>query len=268
MRKIYLAALLVGMLPATAIAQQAPSGQALIRQAETRAEPLGYKAAQIFKRLKAQNFEKNIEVSNAWIRAQVKFFDEKATPAYRAAVVSMLEGGGDHGLGMRYWLTDQANVAWWDSNVRKAVGDEGYARVVALNEAFPAGSNEYALTYGYERKYDAATDTMDLNGFHSQGLMKGNPRFKFSPGINVDQAFDELVKHGDVVRKQMYSFYDAYAAKKVKPAQVKAFNAAYVKAGGCAVAATSGKEEARAARYLNALNVMASALTELGFKAE
>jgi hypothetical protein len=62
----------------------------------------------------------------------------------------MIDGGGEHGLGMRNWLTDTHNVAWWDNAVRQSVGDEGYARVVALNAAFAPGSKNYLLTYGYD----------------------------------------------------------------------------------------------------------------------
>jgi hypothetical protein len=259
-------ALVLGLFPLGALAQQMPSGAALIKQAEEHPQPLGYKAAEIYQRLIAQDFAKNVEVSNGWIRAHLKFFDERAAPAYKAAVVSMLEGGGDHGLGMRHWLTDQKNAAWWDRAVKQVVGDDGYARIVALNEAFPAGSEDYVLTYGYDRKYDAAADAMELNGAHFDGLMKQSPKFTFAPGAKVDQTFEQLVKHGDDVRKQMYKFYEAYAAGKVTPAQVKTFNVAYVKAGGCALAATEEQEAIRAARYLNALNLMAKTLTELGFK--
>jgi hypothetical protein len=255
-------AMLLGCLalssaPVHAQIAKPPSGDTLIGQAMARVLPLGFGASTIYETLRAQKFENNVEFSNAWIKAQLAAFDA-ASPEFKAAVAPMIEGGGDHGLGMRNWLTDQANVAWWDNTVKAAVGEDGYARVVALNAAFPPGSQDYLLTYGYERKYDAGKNIMALNDLEAPGMMKSVSAF----------TFVELVKFGDPVRRRMFAFYDAFAAGNVTRSQVEAFNAAYVKAGGCAMAATEENQPVRAARYLNALILMSSTLNDLGFKAQ
>ena len=97
-------------------------------------------------------------------------------------------------------------------------------------------------------------------------MMEQATTFTFSPDIKPDESFPELVKFGDPIRMQMFAFYRAFDSGNVTHSQVEAFNVAYVKAGGCAMAATEVNEPARAARYLNALNLMSSTLSDLGFK--
>jgi hypothetical protein len=258
---------LAALLPGVAFGQ-VPTGAKLVQEAEARKAPLGQKAPEIYNKLVKQDFKKNVDTSNSWIRSQVEYFDKKADTSTKAALAHMTNGGGEHGLGMRQWLTDPQNVAWWDNTVRKTVGDEGYARIVALNAAFPPGSRDYILTYGYDRKYDPASDVMALNEATTPGIMKSGARFNFPAGVKTEDTFVQLVKFGDPVRKQMFRFYQDYAAGKVTPDQVRKFNSAYVKAGGCAMAATEEQQMPRALRYLNALNLMAMTMDDLGYKVE
>jgi len=265
MRQLIASVLFMGLFPWHASGQTV-TGAMLIQEAESRPAPLGQKASAIYKQLQRQSFKKNVSTSNSWIRSQVAFFDKKADAATKDALEHMTNGGGEHGLGMRQWLIDPKNVAWWDNMVRKSVGDDGYARVVALNSAFAPGSKDYILTYGHTRKYDPAKDTMSLDDVSAPGVMKSAARFNFTPNVKQGETFEQLVKFGDPVRKQMFRFYDDFAAGKVTAAQVKTFNAAYVMAGGCAMAATEEEQMPRALRYLNALNLMAKTMEELGYK--
>lgn len=241
------------------------TGETLLAQAESRSSPLGFQAATIFKTIEQQSFESNVSFSNAWIKAQLKRYDS-APDFYKKALAPMVEGGGEHGIGMRNWLTDKENVAWWDKTVMKAVGEDGYARVVALNSGFAPGSKDYLLTYGFERKFDNKSGVMSLNGATLDNTSKDKPLFSLKGDMNPKDQFVELVKFGDPVRKQMFAFYDAFNDGNVSRGQVEAFNAAYVKSGGCAMAATDVVERDRMARYLNALNYMGKTLADLGFK--
>jgi hypothetical protein len=106
------------------------------------------------------------------------------------------------------------------------------------------------------------------NNLETPGVMKAANAMNFTPGSKPQDTFVELVKFGAPVRKQMLSFYAAFSAGNVTRSQVETFNAAFVKAGGCAMAATEENEPVRAARYLNALNLMSSTLNDLGFKVQ
>jgi hypothetical protein len=241
------------------------AGQTLLAQAKAETRPLGVDGYAIFQILQHQSFENNVSFSNAWIKAQLEYFDQTKDAEYKTALAPMINGGADHGLGMRNWLTDPKNVGWWDGAVRDAAGDEGYARVVALNAAFAPGSGLYLLTYGYDRRYDAGQNLMKLNDASFEGVMNQAEVSKFAPDTPTKGTFSQLVKFGDPVRRQMFDFYRAYLDGKVTPAQVAVFNEAYIKSGGCALAATEEEEDARAQRYLNALNVMKITLGSLGY---
>jgi hypothetical protein len=245
-----------------------PPGEMLLAQAAAIQRPLGVDAYSTFLTLKNQSFENNVSFSNAWIEGQLEFFDKTPEEIYKLALAPMINGGGEHGLGMRNWLTDSKNVAWWDNTVRDNVGEEGYARIVALNAAFYPGSREYLLTYGYDREYDLATNTMRLDGLPIEGALSAPNAFKFAPGTPPNNSFPQLLKYGDPVRKQMFSFYKAYLEHRVTPTMVQKFNDAYVKAGGCAMAASDVDTPNRSTRYLNALNFMSNTLSDLGFKSE
>jgi len=244
--------------------QQLPPGTEVIKMARARTEPLGFKALKVYDNVKSKPFEENVKFSNQWIRSHINYYDKKAAPRYRVYVKDMIDGGGDVTLGMRGWLSDPQNVAWWDSTIRKLVGDDGYARVVALNAAFPAGSEDYRIVYGGTRRFDPKTSTMSLNGTPQKvelaiGLQTNETR---------DQSFERMTKLGDAVRQQIFNFYDAYAKRKVTAAQVSQFNESFIVAGGCAMANTAPNELDRTIRYLNALNHMAQTLDSLGFQVQ
>lgn len=239
-------------------------GSVLISKSESYERPLGVEAFTIYQVLKNQKFENNIAFSNAWIQGQLKAFDQSTDNTYKSALEPMVEGGHGHGIGMRNWLTDKKNVAWWDKMVRDNSSDEGYARVVALNAAFYPGSKQYLLTYGFNREFDPSSKVMMLND--TKFTNDNKALFEFRPDSDKNNFFPQLVKFGDPVRQQMFSFYEAYSEGKVSPSDVSLFNKTYVKIGGCAMAATDVEEGPRAARYLNALNVMSITLDKLGFK--
>lgn len=248
--------------------QTAPSGDEVVKMARAQAKPIGYEALAIYSKLRVAPFQQNVQFSNRWIQSHITHYDKSRDTAYRAYVKDMIDGGGDVQLGMRSWLSDPRNVAWWDNAVRQSVGDEGYARVVALNAAFAPGSNDYRLTYGGTRLYDSDKAVMTLNGTARPALGPDRIVLKHDPGANKDEMFARMVKLGDGVRQQMFSFYDAYGKKKVNAEQVRAFNEAYMLAGGCALAATDANEVNRLKRYVHALNYMANTLSGLGFKVQ
>ena len=243
-----------------------PSGAEVVKMARAEAKPIGYEALAIYSKLRGAPFQQNVQFSNRWIQSHISYYDKTQDAGYRAYVKDMIDGGGDVQLGMRSWLSDPKNVAWWDNAIRQSVGDEGYARVVALNAAFAPGSNDYRLTYGGTRLFDPAKAVMTLNGTSRPGLSAPRMVLKHDSSANRDAMFAQMVKLGDRVRQQMFNFYDAYSKKRVSAEQVMAFNEAYMWAGGCALAATDANELNRVRRYVHALNYMANALGELGFK--
>jgi hypothetical protein len=243
-----------------ALAEKRPSGAEVIQIAQARSNPLGYGALKVYEKIKARPFKENVQFSNQWIKGHIDYYDHKASPAYRDYVKDMIDGGGDVSLGMRGWLSDPKNVAWWDNTIRKLVNDDGYNRVVALNGAFAPGSDDYRIVYGGSRKFNAATSTLSING---------TPRKTSAVAAGANESHDELfgrmVKRGDEVRRQMFDFYAAYAKGKVSAEQVKKFNESVIVAGGCALSATDAKETARSTRYLNAVNFMGTRMDSLGF---
>jgi hypothetical protein len=243
-----------------------PSGAEVVKMVRAQAKPIGYEALAIYSRLRGAPFEQNVKFSNRWIESHITHYDKTKDAGYRAYVKDMIDGGGDVQLGMRSWLSDPKNVAWWDNAIRQSAGDEGYARVVALNAAFAPGSNDYRLTYGGTRLFDPNKGMMTLNGTSHPGLSAPRMMLKYNPGANSDEMFAQMVKLGDRVRQQMFNFYDAYSKKRVSAEQVRAFNEGYMWAGGCALAATNANEADRVRRYVHALNYMANTLGELGFK--
>lgn len=240
----------------------------LLTTAITLEKPIGVEAVDIFERIKSDSFENNVEFSNSWINQQTAFYDA-ASEEYRNSVEEMIQGGGDEGgLGLGHWLTDPNNAAVWDEAVKSNIGEEGYARVVALNAAFsPQNDNNelFYLTYGGERRFEEATNTLRLQGTNVVTLDLIDLRLVTSNDASLTQIWDEQVKFGDAVRVQMFEFYKAFNEGTITPDQVATFNAAYLAAGGCALAATDVSTELKAERYSNALNLMAKTLGELGF---
>jgi len=268
--KTSFATLLLVCLPLIAVSRsfaqrtQQPSGAEVVKMARARTEPLGFNALKVYEEIKSNPFEENVKVSNQWIRGHIDYYDGKATPQYRAYVKDMIDGGGDVTLGMRGWLSDPKNVSWWDSTIRGLVGEDGYARVVALNAAFPAGSEEYRLVYGGSRRFDSKTNTMSLNGTPQ----KVSAAISIRPNETHEALFERMTRLGDAVRQQVFSFYAAYAKGKTTPAQVGKFNESFIRAGGCAMSNTEARELARSIRYINALNQMTQTLNSLGFRVQ
>lgn len=219
--------------------------------------PLGYDALRVLEVLNSQTFEQNIETSNKWIRAQLAAY-HYGDPNYQRQLSEMITGSYiEGGLGMANWLTDPSNAGVWDKKVRSAVGNAGYARVVALNEAFPPGSMDFCHIYGGERRHNSRTNKLILN-------VSGRSTVPMKSRLANPRKFDELLKFGDEVRVEMFNFYEAFKDGKVSQRQVKKFNATYTLVGGCAVAATD-VANVLLNRYAAGLNLFAKELGELGF---
>ncbi|MDT4895658.1 MAG: hypothetical protein QOH25_735 [Acidobacteriota bacterium] len=253
------------LIVAPTTSAQSPSGDQVVKTVRAQAKPIGYEALAIYMKLRSAPFQQNVQFSNRWIQSHISYYDKSRDAGYRAYVKDMIDGGGDVQLGMRSWLSDPKNVAWWDNAIRQSASDEGYARVVALNAAFAPGSNDYRLTYGGTRLYDSGKNMMSLNGTTRPGLSSDRMTLKYDPRASNDEMFGRMIKFGDTVRQKMFNFYQAYADKKVTPEQVRAFNEAYILAGGCALAGTNALEANRVQRYVHALNFMSQELTRLGF---
>lgn len=235
---------------------------------QPRTTPLGGDAVAIFARIKNNDFQKNIDFSNQWIKDQLSAID-KSNKSSKTYVAEMVEGNREKGiLGMRFWLTDEKNLATWDKTIQRNAGDEGYARVVALNAAFRPGSDEYHWVYGGVRTYDPKKNVMSLNKSERLGVPQKEVLVTFKEGATGEQRMDTLVKFGDAIRKQMFKFYEDFSNGKVTQEQVTRFNEAYIRAGGCAMAATQPETSPLATRYLNSLNLMATTLNKMGYKVE
>ena len=190
---------------------QQPSGAEVVKMARARNQPLGFAALKVYEGTKNKPFEENVKFSNQWIRSHIDYYDKRAKPEYRAYVKDMIDGGGDVTLGMRGWLSDPKNVSWWDNTIRGLVGEDGYARVVALNAAFPAGSEEYRIVYGGSRRFDPETNTMTLNG----NPQKVSEAITVQPNETHEQLFERMTKLGDAVRRQVFNFYGALQGGRV-----------------------------------------------------
>lgn len=257
---------LLPQLSLSVSAQEFRPGQDVVKAFQPRTTPLGNNAAAVFARIKGNGFQKNIDVSNQWIKAQLAAID-RSNRTYKAYVAEMVEGDREKGiLGMRSWLTDEKNLATWDKTVQRNAGDDGYARVVALNAAFPPGSDEYHWVYGGVRTYNPQTNMMTLNRSERAGVPREKVLVTFKEGATGEQRMDTLVKFGDAIRQQMFKFYQDYSDGKITQDQVTKFNEGYIWAGGCAMAATQPESAPLAFRYLNALNLMAVTLNDLGYK--
>jgi len=266
--RIVLVVTLLVAIGTPATGQELPSGKEVVTSARALKSPLGVEAPRIFNEIKDRTFTRNVRFSNEWILNQVIAY-EKVGATYKKSVAEMMEDGGiEGGLGMRSWLIDPDNEAFWNPTIRRLVGEKGYARVIALNGAFPPGSDDFQLTYGGVRRYDSKTNSLELNGVKFQDLDRKALLVVFPPKSPLDKKFEILVKYGDAIREQMFRFYEAFLAGKISEKQVSTFNEAYTLAGGCAVAATAPKSEIKAERYLYALNLMAKTLGDLGFKVE
>ena len=243
-----------------------PTGEEVTSQIRTRTAPLGYGALKILNEIKQKPFKENVQFSNQWIQGHIDHYDKSSNQEYRAYVKEMIDGGGDVELGMRKWLSDPGNVAWWDNAIRQNVGDQGYARVVALNAGFPSGSDDYRVTFGGFRRYDVNANTMSLNGTSRTGGGGVKGTVVAQSSATRDQRFAVLTKLGDAVRQQMFNFYDAFSKGKVSADQVKTFNEALVWGGGCAITDTDSFTTVRSERYLAALNHMANTMDALGYQ--
>lgn len=224
-------------------------------QAQAQEQPIGFEALAQFESLSTKTFGQVMQASNAWIKQQIGAF-ERGDQRYKRRLATLVYGDeAEAGLGMAFWLTDTTNAGVWDRAVRDEIGVSGYARIVALNSAFPAGA-KFAAVYGGERRHDARRGVVTLNGVPSElGAVVARPR---------RQA--ELNQFGDKVRRQMFRFYEEFRKGGISQEMVGKFNRAYRIAGGCAIAGTDVLDSyPRFARYSAALNLMASTLAELGF---
>ena len=66
----------------------------------------------------------------------------------------------------------------------------------------------------------------------------------------------------------MFKFYQDFSEGQITQEQLTKFNQAYIWAGGCALGPTQPESSQLAFRYLNAQNLMAVTLNELGYKVE
>lgn len=227
-------------------------------------EPLGFRALETFDRISEKSFQGNVELSNKWILDQLAVY-KRASADYKERVKEMIQGSGDGGLGMGRWLTDPENVKYWDEAVRRHIGEEGYARIVALNTAFPPGSKDFQSTYGGVRRFESKDHTMRLNELKTPAVPLASAPFALRRGSSTNEAFEQLTRFGDDTRRRMFKLYDAFSKGDVDQEKVVAFNRSYKFAGGCALANTDVVKEAIAQRYLNALNLMAVTLKKIGF---
>ena len=230
--------------------------------------PFGVDMALVYDEIVQREFQTNVEYSNKWIRGQLSAY-RRATKSYKRRLREMVNGGGpEGGFGMRTWLTDPGNVRFWDNAVRSAVGDQGYARVVAINQAFGFGSREYLLIYGDHRRYNQRTQILSLNKVRFRPLRSNQVLLRYPGTTDMDLQFAYQAKFGDPIRAQMLRFYNDFIAGKVSRSKVATFNGAYALAGGCAMAQTGPKTRAKAQRYWAAHNIMARALSRLGYPIE
>jgi hypothetical protein len=241
----------------------------LLKLTEKSVEPIGYQALAIYNERKTNSFADNIQFSNQWIVAQIKVYDESKDASYKEYNQEMIDGGGpEKALGVRNWLGDKENVAYWDNAVKNAIGEDGYAKLIALNAAFaPSDKSNYRLIYGGIRAFDAKTNTFSINGskvFDSQ--KKLNTYVTLSPKRDGKDYFNTLMKLAHPVRDAVFQFYSDFQAGKVSADKVRAFNKAYLVVGGCAMASTDVMHNGlKANRYLVGLRYFADALTELGY---
>lgn len=256
---------IVAALPAIALGR--PSAEEVVKTLKDRKTPVGVEAAEVFEQLQKNSFEKNVEFSNQWIKDQLAAID-KTDKDYQEYVAEMVDGPGDGALPMRRWLTDEKNVGTWDKNIQKLVGDDGYARVVAMNGAFKPGSEEFRLVYGGSRRYEPAKKAMMLNDSERAGERPEKMLVSFKSDATMDEKMATLIKFGDGVRKQMLKFYDDFKKGDVTEEQVTTFNEAYAWTGGCALGATNTLTDSLANRYLVGLHNMAETLGELGYKVQ
>jgi hypothetical protein len=242
------------------------TGQSVIDSARGLGTPIGFGARALYAEYQKNSFETNVLMSNAWIQGQVDFY-EKADSCYMMYLDEMMNGGGvEGGLGMRQWLSDPENVQFWDNFIQKNIGDDGYARLIALNGAFGPGSDSFEWTYGGIRRYSADSQMLMLDG---AAVAMDKEIGAFEEGLSSEAKFAFLVLFGHNVRMAMYDFYDAFAAGQVTAAEVADFNEAYIVAGGCAITSTDSTQlPLRESRYLAGLNYVGVKLTELGYTVE
>jgi len=238
------------------------SGDTALKEARTITEPFGSESVKIFATIRKNSFEKNINISNQWIKDQISFYN-KSDDEYQLYLHEMMNGSGDGGLGMTKWLTDKDNLAYWDKAVRRNVGDEGYARIVALNGAFGIGDDSFRLGYGGSHRFDQKTNQVTLNKVTKFRGVRDLVGIDSSQSTN--EKFDVLVEYGDKVRQRMFSLYDAWYAGKLSRDQVIQFNEAYVRAGACGMTNTDVVASDVAYRYAQTLSLMSTTLKELGF---
>ena len=167
-----------------------PAGSDIVQQVRALPYALGFDAPTHFAARRGETFAANRDFSNLWITDQVAFYDASIDPSYRAALQELMDGGGEEGhLGMRNWLNDPDNLAFWDNAIVNNVGELGYARLISLNAAFGIGHDDFRLTYGGIRRYDAGTNVLTLNGTPFPGAT-ATP-FAFSaPTLTPEQKFE------------------------------------------------------------------------------
>ncbi|MEZ4888466.1 MAG: hypothetical protein R3E32_27310 [Chitinophagales bacterium] len=230
--------------------------------------PIGIEALDFYAKIKGNSFEKNVQFSNNWIESHVVYYEKTRDRKYKEYMKESIEGGGpEKGLGMRGWISDKKNVARWDKDVAATIGEDGYARLIALNAAFKPGSDShFKMIYGGERLYDQKNDQFLMNSraMKDAKLQKDYVQFN-SRKPSYDDMFKTLLVFADKIRTQTFNFYADFRAGKVSEEQVATFNKAYVVVGGCAMASTDVMNDIKGLRYLKGLNYMAATLTELGY---
>lgn len=221
-------------------------------------KPIGANAPQYFEQLREKPFEEVVRINNEYILAQVSAF-RTGSREYKRQLAELMHGSSlEQGLGWSNYLTEPSNlgVGGWDEKVREAVGEEGYARLVAFVQSFAVGSDEWRYTFGGERRLDLETGGLRLNN----ALVEA-PELRVRP-----QRFAEQIEFSDKIRQRMFAFYEEFARRRIPQEQVVAFNRALVTVGGCVLAATDNPTHTLAfQRYNVALNLMDQALEELGF---
>jgi hypothetical protein len=193
---------------------------------------------------------------------QVGFYDQ-ADDAYKMDLGILIQGGGPwDDLGMRHWAQTGAS---WDGLLLDSIGTEGYARVIALFLAFPPGDELFLRSFGGSRGYDRERQVILLNGteFPAITLENFHPSYLFQESDPTEKRIETLIHLGDAVRSAMFGFYAAFLKGELSLEQVSEFNAAYLLAGGSALANSeidTGNVQGKLEMHLHALNLMSGAL--------
>ncbi|PHN03965.1 hypothetical protein [Flavilitoribacter nigricans] len=248
----------------------ATSSSEILSLAESVKEPIGIKALDIYEERKAQSFDDNVRYSNNWIQSQIDFYDSVSgeNKGYSEYIEEMIEGGGpEKSLGMRGWLNDPDNVAFWDNAVQQSIGDDGYAMLISLNGAFqPEVSSQFRLIYGGTRLFHDQEDRLSINGSFFENIELTNKFGEFPDNPSNEDFFRVINGLSHKIRLQVFQLYTDYRNGNLSEETIRRFNRAYAVVGGCATANTDAADNLpKAQRYLSGLNFFAQELTEMGY---